>query len=429
MPDETHSYLVRGVAAAEAGDEWEARFYLEKVINLESSYDEKLEAWFWLGKISHDPVEKRNYFDMVLANRLGDARARRELAILNGELREKDIIDPDRIAVQENVPSNQGSADRFTCPTCGGRMSYTPDGHSLTCDFCEARQMLEKKKQSDGYAVKEENFVAALSTAQGHLSPSTAWLFTCEGCGANFTAQPEQLSMVCPFCASNYVIRHPEKEKIYSPNGIIPFKITEKEAKTFLREWFAGKSPRMARGQAIYIPIWLFDVAGELTWRYQVYEQRNWVSVTPVPMAIHVGDIPVLATHNLPDVLQPAVQNYIWRDIEMYDPRFLANWPAETFQVALGDASLIARQIALENERERFKRFITDRYTELHADTSQMIVNTFRLILVPVWLTHYIEENYRYDILINGQTGEVYGEHPENGIQKFFGNLFSNGKL
>ena len=182
----TYDLLIRGRAAAKAGEKAEARRYLERLFHLDPPTDERLEALYWLSEVSDDPKEQRDCLEEILANNLGDARARRKLAILDGKLRSEEIVDPDRAAPQ--APSGDPkdvSARAFTCPTCGGRMTYAPDGQSLVCEYCAGRERIATAGQSS-----EEDFLIAMVTAKAHHRPVSMQALICSGCGAAFVLPP-----------------------------------------------------------------------------------------------------------------------------------------------------------------------------------------------------------------------------------------------
>jgi hypothetical protein len=45
-----------------------------------------------------------------------------------------------------------------------------------------------------------------------------------------------------------------------------------------------------------------------------------------------------------------------------------------------------------------------------------MNVDSFKLLLLPAWLTHYQSAGETYPVFINGQTGKVTSERPAMGM-------------
>ena len=79
MSDEARDLLVYGIAAVNANDRDEARFYLEWVLRIDADLDQETEAWYYLSKITDDPVEKRKCLENVLAAYPNHGEARRDL--------------------------------------------------------------------------------------------------------------------------------------------------------------------------------------------------------------------------------------------------------------------------------------------------------------------------------------------------------------
>jgi len=79
MSEAVRDLLVRGTVAARAGDEKEATFFLKWMLDLDADLDQRIEAWYWLSKVSSDIKEKRNYLEDILAYQPFHLLARRDL--------------------------------------------------------------------------------------------------------------------------------------------------------------------------------------------------------------------------------------------------------------------------------------------------------------------------------------------------------------
>ena len=56
--------------------------------------------------------------------------------------------------------------------------------------------------------------------------------------------------------------------------------------------------------------------------------------------------------------------------------------------------------------------------------TNNMLVEGYRLALVPLWLVYYVVDERRYQVAINGQTGAVTAERPEKGLLGWVKGMF-----
>ena len=269
MEDYSKELLRTGIIEAKSGNHDVARRYLDRAIYMSGSHDVLAEAWFWMGEITADPVEKRKAMENCLSHDLRHSRARRALAILDGKLKADEVINPDKLPAAPNG-SRQADADRFMCPKCGGRMSFAPDGQGLVCEYCTRNQILGAGLQE----ADEKDFIIAMATARGHGKPLQEQVFHCKGCGAEFILPPKQISASCVYCDSPHVVSLEKTKDLLAPDGIIPHVFNQKRAIKLLIDWVEGngikpeKQVELPRG--LYLPLWTFDVGGAIDYTYEI---------------------------------------------------------------------------------------------------------------------------------------------------------------
>jgi DNA-directed RNA polymerase subunit RPC12/RpoP len=416
MSDSVRDLLVRGIAAAKDGAKAEARRYLEWALRLDPTDEQRARAWLWLSEVSDDPAEKREYIERILAFDPTDPVARRKLAVLDGRLRPEDIIDPDRLVVAGPGTPQPAQARQFVCPQCGGRMVFDPQGR-LICEYCEQRQASPVPSVMGG-RIEEQDFILTLATARGHTRAVATRCLRCHACGAAFVLPPETLSFACPYCASTYAVEQAEVQELLPPAAIIPFAVDRAEAQRAVARWL--RSERL-EGLAhtipltgLYLPAWTFDVRCDVSVGYQ--GQNGY---TPDKETVFENDVPVSASRTLPETLAEEVNHFRLEGLLPYDPRYLAGWPAETYRISMADASLVARQKTLARARQRF----ASRWDAVMGINKMgmplLAVESFRLILLPLWIACYRDGERMYSVIVNGQTGAVRGEKPEQGARKW----------
>jgi hypothetical protein len=423
--------MAQGVEAAKEGSKDDAYYHLEWVLRADSTDDERSEAWVWLSQIYEDAAHKRTCLEQALAHQPLNPIARRGLALIDGRLQASEIIDPNQTKPQPaaDAEPREVEAEQFQCPRCAARMNYTPDGIALLCEFCSYRQELdvpEAHVQSDyGMGGLEKDFIAALATAKGHSQPVAMRSIQCMGCAIEFVLAPEVLSLTCPYCDSVYVTETAETREILPPQALIPFSVSQNDVQLAMRARFKQhdiQRPRVSPIVGMYLPLWTFDIGGELTWRGLQRRGDNWVPVSGSRHIMH-DDVLVPATKRLPKTLMKEVYAYDYQQLVTYDARFLADWPAERYQLALGDASLQARKQIISEVRKKPHKITSGEYIKNFSVQSKgLTVESYKLILVPLWIMHYKVENTGYDVVINGQTGQVRGDRPQNNV---VGKLFS----
>jgi hypothetical protein len=244
--------LKSGIIDAKAGNRESARRYLDRAVYISNDHDVLAEAWFWMSEVLDDPAEKRKALENCLAHDLQHARARKSLAILDGRLKAGEIINPDKLLLApEGLRS--ANAERFMCPKCGGRMSFTPDGQSLVCEYCSRNQKFSIAQPG---STIEKDFLIAMATARGHGKPLNQQVFHCEGCGCEFILPPSQISCNCVYCDSPYVVNWDSEEQLLAPDGIIPHAFDQNRATKILTEWVQANQIQTDVGVGSSHPYW-----------------------------------------------------------------------------------------------------------------------------------------------------------------------------
>ena len=413
--------LVQGIASAKAHEDDLARRYLERLLGLHPSTEDSIEAWYWLSQICANLDEKRNYIELILANNPADMRARRALEVLDGKLKPAEIIDPDHWVAPVPSGSAETAVDRFTCPKCGGRMVFTPDGQSLVCENCEAQQRLSGKGEGPASGGTEQDFLAALATGKGHQIPVQVASFQCHGCGSQFILPPHALSGTCPYCGSVYVVEQAQTSLLIAPDGVIPMKVDKDWVSQHLSGWIhdhgADHSVVIPQAYGMYLPVWAFNLSGTIPWHGLKYENRNWVPVSGEELAQH-ENIVVSASQRSWSHLKPLLESFRLEEAVAYDPAYLADWLAETYQVTVADAALSAREMVVNREREQIQRGILSPIHGLFLNTAQLTVDSYKMLLLPVWIGQFGQAERLQPVLVNGQNGQVFGDLP--GIVSWF---------
>ncbi|KAA3648642.1 MAG: tetratricopeptide repeat protein [Chloroflexi bacterium] len=421
MAESTRRLLVRGIASAKAGDVDQARHYLEWVLRTENTHAQREDAWFWLSQISEETAEKREYLESVLAANPRHQRAQLSIAVLDGKLAQNAIIDPDHhIHPVRSGEVQETTADRFECPNCGSRMVFTPDGQSLTCEYCRSR---EDEQESIG-ELAEQSFLLSMATARGHNKAVMMRTFDCDGCGAKFVLTPETISATCPHCESTYAADKTDEAEYIPPEGIIPFQFDRDRTVEILKQWLRQQKVkgrgRIKSVQGIYLPVWTFDIGGLLNWKGHTYSgsSHNTLAVSG-DKPVFYDDILVPASNPQPPHFDDLLPGYNLKEVIAYDSKYIANWLAETYQIKLSNAALFARQKALALGRRMVKNSMSGSVQDLTVLSTDIHVESFKLVLLPIWVCHYEIEGLTYETLVNGQTEDVIGETPETRFEKF----------
>jgi len=436
--DYAESLLRSGIIEAKAGIRETARRYLERAVDTSGDPDVLSEAWYWLSKITDDSTEKRSALENCLSWNFQHARARRDLAILDGKLDEDEIINPDVLPTPSTDPA-QASTDRFMCPQCGARMVYAPDGSGLICEHCTSGYKL-----GAGGEAEEQDFLVAMATARGHGKPVAMQVFHCKGCGAEFILPPDVISTTCAYCDSPHVVSLDESRELLQPEGILPHAFDQKQTARLLADWVESNNIELAEQvdlpRGVYLPIWTFDIGGGIGYRGDRYESEDGFRQRASRIVrvegehpVHINDLVIPASRKIARHISRLLASFELSHTQPYDPRYLANWAAEVYDVPMAEASLDARSQAYAQLKHRLPGDISSLFN-LRTSSASLAIESFKLVLVPVWIAEFPVKGKMVLVLINGQNGVVQGDVParekkskhKNGLFDWLGDLLDD---
>jgi hypothetical protein len=154
---------------------------------------------------------------------------------------------------------------------------------------------------------------------------------------------------------------------------------------------------------------------GQIPWTALESDGDRWLPVSGLKL-VERSDCLVPAARRLPEMFTTSLQDYNLKELVPYEEKYLADWLAETYQVPIGEASLKAREAVLAEQRQQINDGLLRPVKDLNLKTADMNVDSFKLLLLPAWLTHYQSAGETYPVFINGQTGKVTSERPAMGM-------------
>lgn len=410
-----HDYLWRENAAA-------AIEQFKRAIEIQPNF---ADPHLWIAKLTDDETVKRHHLDIILANDMGHPEALRMMMVLNGRLTPEQAAQTYHAESPElrRVDSPVGTKVKaLLCPICGGHLTVDDDSKRVYCRFCGHEEALKEDATVGGdvlgMALLERKTQRVKWVIGEHL-------LHCNQCGAERTIA-RKMSLVCPFCGSNNVIEQDALKTFEQPDGLVPFEVSEERAKAAIQERlktlgerlymvFDGNKVARATIEGVYLPFWVFDMLLEVsvtTVDKRVYDKDpRWIqfgntAYNNVKTMDGINGMPICAVKSPPPELTRELGEYDLDTMLPYEPKLLARYPAELYDIDFDDASLEARGRASEqmrNEQLAYK----DPQVEMNVSTS-VIQMSFSLVLMPVWVATLIERDGDLrTALVNGQNGRV----------------------
>lgn len=328
----------------------------------------------------------------------------------------------------------------FPCKNCGGKLKFAPGTIALKCPFCDTENVIDHAPTKG--EVEELDYLEHLNDAANDANTIEQTLVKCHACAAETTFDPGLVADDCPFCGTPIVLDQQYLTTSIKPQYLLPFQqdhLAAREAfKTWLKtRWFAPNALKeYARRdkplQGVYLPYWTYDSATYTRYsgrRGDVYyetvrdgdetrEERriSWTYVRG-NVSRFFDDILVVATDSLPTRYIERLEPWGLYHLAGYDERFISGFKAEHYQLPLAEGWSKAQHIANSVIQRDIRRDIGGDEQEIHKQDTHWDDITFKHILLPVWTSSFSYSNKRYQIVINGQTGEVQGERPYSWIK------------
>jgi hypothetical protein len=339
--------------------------------------------------------------------------------------------------------SEISALDKHACPACGAMANWNPARQALVCPYCGTVSPTELA--ADGSIIKEHDLAAALRNVPAEKKGWEADRVSvvCQSCRAISLFDPKHVAKNCEFCGSPAIIPQQAVRAPIVPESLLPFKVPETQIREDLRRWYGSRwfAPNAPKGRALtdkvhglYIPYWTFDAKVFARWRaeagYYYYEtvRRNGktervrkVRWEPASGSLEhfFDDEPVPATHGVqPDMLRK-VEPFPTDALLPYDPGYVSGWVVEQYQIDLVAAAEQARQSMEQKLRGLCAAQVPgDTHRNLQVDANYS-GQTFKHILVPLWIVAYNYGSKTFQVLANGFTGRIAGKYPLSWVKIF----------
>jgi len=346
---------------------------------------------------------------------------------------------------------------KFSCPACGAAAEWNPSKQSLVCPFCGMISPAQMELSAAGeQVIKEHDLASAIRNIpderRGWQAKKTS--VKCQSCQAISVFDPERVGQRCDFCGSAALVPYDEIKEAFRPESLLPIKISETQVRESIRRWYGSRwfAPNRLKRAALtdtvkglYIPYWTFDAQVHADWTaesgYYYYETEHYTDANGKRQSRQVrkvrwqwssgaldhffDDEPVPASRGVqPDLLRK-VEPFPTQELTPYNAGFLSGWVVERYQIDLVNAAKHAREMMEGKTISLCASQVpgdTHRNLSVNTDYSRQ---TFKHILVPVWLLTYNYGPRAFQVVINGYTGTIAGKYPKSWVKILFAVLFA----
>jgi len=326
----------------------------------------------------------------------------------------------------------------FTCEGCGAPLKFSPATGKLTCEFCNLSTSIQSNKQ----LIREYDLRSALSQLEKNHPQEIIKEISCPNCGSEFTLTSYTASTNCPYCGTPTITEFVNE---ITPEAILPFLITHKQAQETFAKWIGSLwfAPNALKTlvdtdkslKGYYLPYWTYD-AGTSTYYqgqrgdiYYVTVQRRRIingreqivsvqeprirwTPTAGDVSRYFDDITIEASETLSRKILGALGSWDTSQSKPFDEKYLSGFESEEYAIGIDNGFEMAQAKMNAIIRGDIRRDIGGDKQQINQMKTQYTNTTYKNALFPVWATHFNFKGKEYYYAINGQNGMITGERP-----------------
>jgi uncharacterized Zn finger protein (UPF0148 family) len=330
----------------------------------------------------------------------------------------------------------EAAPQTYTCPQCGATTKFNVAAGGVKCEYCG--YTAETQAKTVGKHAQEFEFtVETWEQAEQGWGVERRELH-CDNCGATLAVAEGSLTATCPFCASNKVNVRAAASDALRPNFLIPFKVQAEQLRPLAQEWLGkgwfhpaelASSAGVEHFTGIYVPYWTFDanvsarwkaeVGHETTERYYDHNDKEWKTRTVIEwrwengeIALNIDDLLISGSSRLSKVILERIKTFNLTQLTAYSPDFLAGWQAQAYDVTLPQAWEQGKDVIRQQAKDACYKDINSSHVRNFSMSADFGDETWRYLLLPVYVAAYRFENKTFQVMANGQTGAIAGQKP-----------------
>lgn len=337
------------------------------------------------------------------------------------------------------------SETKKSCANCGAELKYKPGSQQLLCEYCGYEEFIEQDKTS--FEELELKHYLRLVGEKAHADTIT--LLHCKNCGANQHVEENYKSLSCVYCGEPLILEDIHEEGWILPGAIIPFALDQTKARQIFRKWVKGiwfAPNKLKRASldiealhGLYLPCWTFDcnlksdyqgMRGDYYYETQRYKTAEGTKTRQVrktrwrhtsgSVSGFIDDILINASLKKRREVPANIAHWNLKDLQPFNTKYLSGFITEKYTISLKDGHHLSFQKAKETAYQWIRNDIGgDTQRINHADI-HLSNETFKHILLPIYISNYKYNGKEYHFYINGQTGQISGKHPVSFWKIFF---------
>ncbi len=285
---------------------------------------------------------------------------------------------------------------RLSCPNCGAPSYYDIANRTYRCTYCQVTTPpVTMQRRISGWRAMRQNHL------RQEFSHFNMAVYSCPNCGASVTVDANEATARCSFCGGSLVRRGYNNSDSF-PELIIPFRITEQQAKQRLAEWAQSHKDKEEREivlrniqhlKGFYLPYQFVRGPIECTVDRDATNRKYHCGG-------HVDDIAVNASSQLDNEVLDAAEPFVWDETTEFSFGYVAG-----HSVKMQD--ITGKQLANRVRTEVANDYLPEVEKVMHTKGLDIYAAPGELQQMPVLLPMHIIKQKNLSVAVNGQTGAV----------------------
>ena len=313
------------------------------------------------------------------------------------------------------------------CPSCGGKIVFTPETGKWFCEYCKSEFDLETLQKYNNASSEENN------NNENVDDKDTSYVeYHCKNCGAKIIADEQTASTFCVYCGNTAILKSKLSGK-FAPSKIIPFKKSKEEALEAFRNLSKGKplmpkffnqKENIEKLSGVYIPFWLYSITSDGNINVSATKVQTWTSGNYNYTKTDTYDVnrsatmkydrvPVDGSTRFEDDLMNTIEPFNYDEMVDYNHAYLSGFLAEKYDVESDKGEEIAKNRAEETTKKTLMDSITGYASKIIKTYNfNNKIDKTEYVLLPVWMVNVKYNDKFYTFAMNAQTGEFVGNIP-----------------
>ena len=326
----------------------------------------------------------------------------------------------------------------YKCPCCGAPLKYDGNVGKLLCMSCGNTFELDAMQQAEEVTAATAEHAIEWDTARDdewtaeesqHLRT-----YSCPSCGAEIVVDESTVATECVYCGNSSIMPGGLSGS-FRPDAVLPFIKTKDEAIAAYRQQTAGKKllPKAFASKkhidkitGVYVPFWLFQCRADANLSFKATRTRvhstskERITETDHFLVLRGGTldfdgVPVKGSGKFADTLMEAIEPFDYTKMQDFNAGYLSGYQAERYDVDAKDAESRAN--------ERIRTSTVEAFTGTAAGYSSIVPQSVNVrldhgkvmnVMAPVWMLNTQWQGQTYTFAMNGQTGKIVGDFPED---------------